>query len=40
MASPAALNPRHQRFVDEYLLDLNAADAYRRAGYKAAGQLR
>jgi hypothetical protein len=28
---------RHQRFVDEYLLDLNAADAYRRAGYKARG---
>jgi phage terminase small subunit len=31
------LNPRHQRFVDEYLLDRNATAAYKRAGYKAKG---
>jgi phage terminase small subunit len=31
------LNPRHQRFVDEYLVDLNASAAYQRAGYKAKG---
>lgn len=29
------LNARHQRFVAEYLIDQNAAAAYRRAGYKA-----
>jgi phage terminase small subunit len=27
------LTPKQQRFVDEYLVDLNAAAAYRRAGY-------
>ena len=27
------LSPRHQRFVDEYLIDLNAATAAVRAGY-------
>src|SRR5918994_703614 len=31
------LNERQYRFVHEYLKDLNAADAYRRAGYKARG---
>jgi hypothetical protein len=30
-----ALNARQQRFVQEYLLDLNAAAAARRAGYSA-----
>lgn len=28
------LTPKQQRFVDEYLIDLNASAAYRRAGYK------
>lgn len=30
-----ALTPKQQRFVDEYLTDLNATAAYRRAGYAA-----
>lgn len=30
-----ALTPKQQAFVREYLIDLNAAAAYRRAGYKA-----
>lgn len=30
-----ALTPRQQRFVQEYLIDLNATAAYKRAGYKA-----
>jgi phage terminase small subunit len=29
------LNAKHQRFVEEYLIDLNATSAYKRAGYKA-----
>ena len=29
-----ALSERRQRFVEEYLIDLNASAAYRRAGYK------
>jgi hypothetical protein len=36
-AGQATLSPKHQRFVDEYLVSLNAADAYRCAGYKARG---
>lgn len=31
------LTPKHQRFVDEYLVDLNATAAYGRAGYTARG---
>lgn len=31
----AALNPKHQRFVDEYIKDLNATQAAARAGYSA-----
>lgn len=31
------LTPKQQRFVDEYLLDLNATAAYKRAGYKGKG---
>lgn len=29
------LKPKHQRFVDEYLVDLNASAAYIRAGYRS-----
>jgi phage terminase small subunit len=31
------LTPKQQRFVDEYLVDLNATAAYARAGYAARG---
>lgn len=31
------LNARQQRFVEEYLVDLNATAAYKRAGYTAKG---
>jgi hypothetical protein len=30
------LTPKQQRFVEEYLLDLDPGGAYRRAGYKAS----
>jgi phage terminase small subunit len=30
-----SLTPKQQLFVDEYLIDLNATAAYKRAGYKA-----
>src|SRR5579884_1628218 len=30
-----ALAPKQQRFVEEYLIDLNATAAYKRAGYNA-----
>lgn len=33
----AGLNPRQQRFCDEYLVDLNATRAYCAAGYEARG---
>lgn len=33
--TPAILNGRQQRFVDEYMVDLNATDAAKRAGYSA-----
>jgi len=38
-ASPSTevLNERQQRFIQEYLLDLNATQAYIRAGYSAKG---
>jgi phage terminase small subunit len=32
-----SLTPKQQRFVDEYLIDLNATAAYQRAGYVAKG---
>ncbi len=32
-----ALTPKQQRFVAEYLLDLNATAAYKRAGYASKG---
>ena len=31
------MTPKQQRFVDEYLIDLNATAAYKRAGYKSVG---
>ena len=31
------LTPKQQRFVEEYLVDLNASAAYQRAGYTARG---
>lgn len=31
------MNPRWQKFAEEYLVDLNASAAYKRAGYKATG---
>jgi phage terminase small subunit len=31
------MTPKQQRFVEEYLIDLNATAAYRRAGYTATG---
>lgn len=32
-ATPKALNPKQLRFIDEYLIDMNAAQAAIRAGY-------
>lgn len=29
------LTPKQQRFVDEYMIDMNATQSYRRAGYSA-----
>ena len=31
------LTPKQLRFIDEYLIDLNATAAYKRAGYSARG---
>jgi phage terminase small subunit len=31
------LSPKQQRFIDEYLVDLNATQAYQRAGYHGTG---
>lgn len=33
----APINPKHQRFADEYLVDFNGTEAYKRAGYKGTG---
>ena len=35
MADPMKLTPKQVRFVQEYLIDLNAAQAAIRAGYSA-----
>ncbi|HEU4457777.1 MAG TPA: terminase small subunit [Methylibium sp.] len=35
--SAGGLSPKQERFVAEYLIDLNASAAYRRAGYEATG---
>lgn len=32
------MNPKQQRFCEEYLIDLNATAAYKRAGYKGKGK--
>lgn len=32
-----SLTPKQERFVSEYLIDLNATAAYKRAGYKGQG---
>ncbi len=34
-----ALTAKQAIFVNEYLIDMNASAAYRRAGYKAAGNV-
>lgn len=34
---PLRLTPKQQRFVDEFLVDLNATAAYKRAGYAGSG---
>ena len=36
--APQALSRKQQAFVREYLLDLNATAAYKRAGYKCTGR--
>jgi phage terminase small subunit len=33
-----SLTPQQQRFADEYIIDLNATAAYKRAGYKGKGR--
>ena len=33
---PRKLTDKQQRFISEYLLDLNATAAYKRAGYKGS----
>jgi len=37
VVTDATLSPRHQRFVEEYPKDLNATQAYIRAGYSPRG---
>jgi hypothetical protein len=37
MDTPGKLTDKQQRFVEEYLVDLKAGPAYKRAGYKATG---
>jgi phage terminase small subunit len=38
MSEPRPLTPKQQRFVEEYLIDLNATAAYKRAGYVGTGR--
>jgi len=35
--SDMALTDKQMRFIDEYMIDMNATAAYRRAGYTAEG---
>ncbi|MFI4940295.1 MAG: terminase small subunit [Burkholderiales bacterium] len=37
-AANKPLTPKRQRFVEEYLTDMNASAAYQRAGYQAKGR--
>lgn len=37
MSRPPKLTAKQERFVAEYLIDLNATAAYKRAGYKGQG---
>ena len=37
---PNRLNDKQQKFVEEYLKDFNATQAYRRAGYRATTSVR
>lgn len=39
MTKNASLTAKQQRFVDEYLIDLNATAAYKRAGYVGTGHV-
>ncbi|MBB3010641.1 terminase small subunit [Cupriavidus alkaliphilus] len=39
LKTPGPLSERHKRFCDEYLIDLNGAAAYQRAGFKAKGNV-
>lgn len=34
----ASMDVQHQLFADHYLITLNAADSYRKAGYKSSGK--
>lgn len=34
-----SLTPKQKRFADEYLIDLNASAAYKRAGYRGQGKV-
>lgn len=36
MSKNGQLTPKQQRFVEEYLIDLNATAAYKRAGYSCS----
>lgn len=38
MANASKLTERQKRFADEYLIDLNATAAYKRAGYAGKGK--
>lgn len=38
MARSGKLTPKQERFVEEYLIDLNGAAAYRRAGYRVGSE--
>jgi len=39
MTHEQGLTPKQKRFADEYLVDLNASAAYKRAGYRARGHV-
>ena len=39
MAGQHVLTPKQQRFVDAYLISLNATHAYREAGYRGTGNV-